>query len=257
MKKYNEDVLERIFAALQSMKGLADSDMEFAPKDIAGTYSVTRALMTYAIKANLFMRVGKNKYTCKGEINREDAKLVIDIIRDYSKTHSKTHRKSKPTETPKLTKLSNGTWIVTGDDQIPRDGIQVCMKEEGITYKEANIKLAKKYGLSAPASLEEGEGKTDRVRKCKLRKDHFRSNEISINVLDDDMPISEISELIKKLSPKLIKRIFEHSNMYLWLELLIYAFIEQGEDVFIYFTDEQLKGVLSERGYSGTLTKTI
>jgi hypothetical protein len=84
-------------------------------------------------------------------------------------------REKERTPSARLKKLSDGNWVVTdfGDDGIPHNGIQVCMKEEDITYREAIVKLAGRYGVGGidpeinkpgfekrPAAADEEEGKT-------------------------------------------------------------------------------------------------
>ena len=58
-------------------------------------------------------------------------------------------RQSERTPSASLKKMSDGNWIVTdfGDDCVPRNAIQVCMKEDDITHREAIVKLAGKYGI--------------------------------------------------------------------------------------------------------------
>jgi hypothetical protein len=84
-------------------------------------------------------------------------------------------RESERTPSARLKQLPDGNWVVTdfGDDMTPRNGIQVCMKEEEISYREAIVKLAGRYGVGGinpevnkpgfekrPATTEEEEGKT-------------------------------------------------------------------------------------------------
>lgn len=48
-----------------------------------------------------------------------------------------------------LKQLKDGNWVVTdfGGDQIPRNGIQVCMFEENISYREAIAKLSGEHSI--------------------------------------------------------------------------------------------------------------
>lgn len=82
-------------------------------------------------------------------------------------------RENERTASARLKQLSDGNWVVTdfGDDSTPRNGIQICMKEEEISWREAIVKLAGKYGIGGinpevnkpgfekrPAKEEEKEG---------------------------------------------------------------------------------------------------
>lgn len=82
-------------------------------------------------------------------------------------------RGNEKTPSASLKQLQDGTWVVTdfGGDQTPRNGIQVCMKEESITFREALVLLADRHGVGGikselnkpdfdkrPATPEEKEG---------------------------------------------------------------------------------------------------
>ncbi len=107
----------------------------------------------------------------------------LDIILTYypqAKDSLETSRKEfkireERTPSARLKQASDGNWLVTdfGDDAVPRNGIQVCMKEEEISYREAIVKLAARYGVGGispevnkpgfekrPAKADEEEGKT-------------------------------------------------------------------------------------------------
>ena len=53
------------------------------------------------------------------------------------------------TPSASLKQVEDGNWLVTdfGDDQVPRNAIRVCMKEEGKTFREAIVILAGRYGI--------------------------------------------------------------------------------------------------------------
>ena len=55
----------------------------------------------------------------------------------------------KKTASASLKQLQDGVWVVTdfGGDQVPRNGIQVCMKEENKTFREAIVLLGSRYGV--------------------------------------------------------------------------------------------------------------
>jgi len=107
----------------------------------------------------------------------------LDIILSYypqANDSLKSNRKEfkireEKTASARLKQLSDGNWIVTdfGDDATPRNAIQVCMKEEEISFREAVVKLAGRYGIGGinpevnkpgfekrPATVDEKEGET-------------------------------------------------------------------------------------------------
>jgi hypothetical protein len=107
----------------------------------------------------------------------------LDIILTYypqANDSLKTNRKEfkireEKTPSARLKQLTDGNWVVTdfGDDGTPRNGIQICMKEEEITYREAIVKLASRYSVGGinpevnkpgfekrPATVDEKEGET-------------------------------------------------------------------------------------------------
>lgn len=57
--------------------------------------------------------------------------------------------RDEKTPSASLKQVKDGNWLVTdfGDDQVPRNGIQVCMKEEGKTFREAIVILAGRYNV--------------------------------------------------------------------------------------------------------------
>jgi hypothetical protein len=82
-------------------------------------------------------------------------------------------RAEERTASASLKQLPDGIWVVTdfGGDQTPRNGIQVFMKEESLTFREAIVQLASIYGVGGisaeinkpvftkrPATPEENEG---------------------------------------------------------------------------------------------------
>jgi 5S rRNA maturation endonuclease (ribonuclease M5) len=84
-------------------------------------------------------------------------------------------RENERTPSARIKQLADGNYVVTdfGDDSTPRNGIQICMKEEEITYREAIVKLAGRYSVGGinpevnkpgfekrPAAADEKEGET-------------------------------------------------------------------------------------------------
>ena len=67
--------------------------------------------------------------------------IILDYYPDAAKVVHKAAktfklRTSEKTASASLKKLPEGIWLVTdfGGDAVPRNGIQVCMVEEGKTY---------------------------------------------------------------------------------------------------------------------------
>lgn len=81
----------------------------------------------------------------------------LDIILTYypqandalSSSRKEFRIRDERTPSARLKQLNDGNWVVTdfGDDSVPRNGIQVCMKEDNLTYREALVKLADRYGV--------------------------------------------------------------------------------------------------------------
>lgn len=105
----------------------------------------------------------------------------LDIILSYYPQAQKSlERKNerfkiRDEKTPSagIRRTPEGNYIVTdfGDDQTPRNAINICMKEENIEFREAIVLLASKYGVGGieaeinkpiveirPATAEEQEG---------------------------------------------------------------------------------------------------
>lgn len=81
----------------------------------------------------------------------------LDIILKYYPQASDTiNSKNKKfsireenTPSAAIKKLNDGNWVVTdfGGDQTPRNGIQIAMLEDGLTYREAVNKLCSEHGV--------------------------------------------------------------------------------------------------------------
>jgi len=89
-------------------------------------------------------------------------------FQDFPKKTSFKIRESEATGSAYVKRLKNGVWICTdfGDDSTGRNGINVCMKEEGYDFGEAISKLAKQYGLSG----DKPKSKTDFKKPTKKDK---------------------------------------------------------------------------------------
>jgi len=77
--------------------------------------------------------------------------------------------REEKTASTSLKKLPDGVWVVTdfGDDQKPRNGIQVCMNEEGVEFKEALQILGARFGISGSNSVTEAVKYEFKKRKAK------------------------------------------------------------------------------------------
>lgn len=81
----------------------------------------------------------------------------LDIIFSYypqakeaqSKSDKRFRIRDERTPSASLKQLPDGVWVATdfGGDQVSRNGIQVCMKEENLTFREAIVMLASRYGV--------------------------------------------------------------------------------------------------------------
>ncbi|MDP2400465.1 MAG: hypothetical protein Q8M66_00655, partial [Actinomycetota bacterium] len=88
----------------------------------------------------------------------------LDIIFMYypdaqeAQTQRRKQFKIRNEKTPSATlkQLQDGNWVVTdfGDDSQPRNGIQICMKEERLEFREALALLADRFGIAAMATEE-------------------------------------------------------------------------------------------------------
>ena len=138
----------------------------------------------------------------------------LDIIFSYypqakeaqAKADKRFKVRDEKTPSASLKQLKDGTWVVTdfGGDQVPRNGIQVCMKEETFTFREALVMLADRYGVGGikaemnkpgfdkrPATPDEKEG------------DYFF--DVKEQLTDDEL---------KVLGPKVTRDICKRYNCY-------------------------------------------
>lgn len=82
--------------------------------------------------------------------------------------------RNERTPSASLKQAEDGNWLVTdfGDDQLPRNAIHVCMKEEDKKYREAIVLLAGRYNVGGIKSeinkpeLEVRDAKADEEEGC-------------------------------------------------------------------------------------------
>ncbi len=57
--------------------------------------------------------------------------------------------RDEKTPSASIKQLEDGNWVVTdfGDDQVPRNAIHICMKEEELTFREAIVTLANRLSI--------------------------------------------------------------------------------------------------------------
>ena len=138
----------------------------------------------------------------------------LDIIvyyypqaRQALETREKRFRiRDERTPSASLKQVEDGNWLVTdfGDDQIPRNGIQVCMKEEGKSYREAIVILAGRYGIG---------GIKAEVNKPELEfRDALPDEEEG--GYDFDVKSEMSTEELAVLGPKVTKDVCKKYNVY-------------------------------------------
>ncbi|WP_026730176.1 hypothetical protein [Flavobacterium denitrificans] len=133
----------------------------------------------------------------------------LDIILAYypnaHKVITKTSRQFKLRESEKtasasLKQLENGVWVVTdfGGDQVPRNGIMVCMIEENKSYGEACAILGARYHIQG-ADLE--------VVKPIIEKRSLKTDETpnTFNFVYKDFTDKELAMLGPRVNEKICK----------------------------------------------------
>jgi len=66
-----------------------------------------------------------------------------------SRANTKFSIREEKTPSAALKQLKDGNWVVTdfGGDQTPRNGVQIAMFEDSLTYREAVNKLCGDFGV--------------------------------------------------------------------------------------------------------------
>lgn len=96
--------------------------------------------------------------------------------------------------------LKDGIWLVTdfGDDSIPRNGIQVCMREEGIEFKPALDLLAALFNI------------VPEEKRAEVFKPEIRSKDANPEQRDDEWEFETKEFTIKELKLLLSPKIWEY-----------------------------------------------
>ena len=97
------------------------------------------------------------------------------------------------TPSASLKQAADGNWLVTdfGDDQVPRNGIQVCAREEGKSFREAIALLAGRYNIGA---LRQNINKPD-VEYRDARSDEEEGSysfEVNDTISDDELQVLDV-----------------------------------------------------------------
>lgn len=138
----------------------------------------------------------------------------LDIILSYYPQASeacKTNRKEfkireERTPSARLKQQPDGNWVVTdfGDDSVPRNGIQVCMREEEISFREAIVKLAGRYGIG---------GINPEINKPGFEERAAKEDEIDGHTYFEIKP--EISDKeLSELGPIVTREVCKKYNVY-------------------------------------------
>lgn len=115
-------------------------------------------------------------------------------------------RADERTPSASLKQLADGIWVATdfGGDQVPRNGIQVYMKEQSLTFREALVHLAGIYGIGSikPEINKAGFNKRPATPEEKEKEYIFD--------IKDKIPESDL----KVLGPKVTLEICKRYNVY-------------------------------------------
>jgi DNA primase len=115
-------------------------------------------------------------------------------------------RTDEQTPSASLKQLADGIWVVTdfGGDQVPRNGIQVYMKEENLSFREALVQLGGIYGVGSIKAEINKPGFEKR-----LATSEEKENEYIFNIKE------EITEgELKVLGPKVTLEVCRQYNVY-------------------------------------------
>ena len=139
----------------------------------------------------------------------------LDIILSYYpqatdalKSARKEFRiRDERTPSARLKQLSDGNWVVTdfGDDSTPRNGIQVCMKEDEVSWREALVKLAHKYGVGG---LNPEINKPEFINRDAT--DQEKDGEVYFEIKKEEISDQELAEL----GPLVTKDVCKKYNVY-------------------------------------------
>ena len=138
----------------------------------------------------------------------------LDIIFTYypqakeaqAKADKRFKIRDEKTPSASLKQLKDGTWVVTdfGGDQVPRNGIQVCMFENSITFREALVMLADRHGVGGI--------------KAEFNKPGFDKRQVTPDEKEGDYFFDVKEQLpdeeLKLLGPKVTREICKRYNCY-------------------------------------------
>ena len=136
-------------------------------------------------------------------------------------------RSDDRTASASLKQLKDGIWVVTdfGGDQTPRNGINVYMKEECLTFREALVHLASLYGIGGI--------------KVEINKPGFEKRPATSEEKEKDYFFDikkEIPEAdLKVLGPKVTKEVCKRYNVY---SLNSFTYIKNHEALITISTDK-------------------
>lgn len=115
-------------------------------------------------------------------------------------------RQDERTPSASLKQLQDGVWVVTdfGGDQVSRNGIQVYMHEENLSFREALVQLAGIYGVGGiKAEINKPEFEKRPATSEEKEKDYFF--EIKEEITDSDLAV---------LGPKVTREVCQKYNCY-------------------------------------------
>ncbi|WP_288370367.1 hypothetical protein [uncultured Algoriphagus sp.] len=179
----------------------------------------------------------------------------LNIITDYFPDARKAvERKGtkfsiRPEKTPSCTlkQLSDGNWVLTdfGDDSKPKNGLMICMEQEGLGYGEAIQFLAEKYGLSATSEKYKAPEPviTDRDAEANENdgewyfevRDGFTEFEAKTVLSKYVIPQKKTEEGKKVIDLDKVKEVFRKFNFY---ALLNYKIVKNRKVTIIEATDD-------------------
>ncbi len=115
-------------------------------------------------------------------------------------------RQDERTPSASLKQLQDGVWVITdfGGDQVSRNGIQVYMHEENLSFREALVQLASIYGVGGiKAEINKPEFEKRPATSEEKEKDYFF--DVKEEITDSDLAV---------LGPKVTREVCQKYNCY-------------------------------------------